>query len=221
MVIAARSHTGYAYIPDLPVDLGLPQQKSPLIQLLASHPAGDLGVALAGVARTATRHNISELVSSAARYGQNAILLQRCADLPAVRAATPGQFQCIPLQIGEVVHLRGDTPPATTCVPGCARWPSGRHRLRLARGGTSNDLESGVSTWIPRRRDVNPVRSRRRRGCAAHRRRRIVEGPRHRPQIARPARVDHRIGAALADAAEIEDPCSYDQTDHQQCEGRR
>jgi hypothetical protein len=32
------------------------------------------------------------------------------------------------------VHLCGDTPPATTCVPGCARWPSGRHRLRLARG---------------------------------------------------------------------------------------
>ena len=115
------------------VDLRLPQQKSSLVQLLATHPAGHLGIALTGVAGTTTGHDVGKLVSSAARYGQHAILLQWRTHRPAVRASAPRHFQCVPLRIGEVVNLRGDAPPATAGVPDCARWPSSRHGSSLSR----------------------------------------------------------------------------------------
>lgn len=109
------------------VDLGLPQQKSPFVQLLASHPAGHFGIALAGVARATAGHDVGDLVAPSPRDGQHAVLLERCRCGGAVRAAAPRQFQRIPLRIGEFVHLRSDTAPATARVSLRARRTPGRH----------------------------------------------------------------------------------------------
>ncbi len=144
------------------VDVRLPKQESLFVQLLTPHPAGHFGVALAGVARPATRHDVGKRISAAAGDRQHAILLQRSVHRSAVRAAAPRRFQCVPLQIAEVVGRRGDTPSATTGVPGCTRWPSGRHGLTLAWARRLLRLPSGVSTrqvgvgftlpWLPRNR---------------------------------------------------------------------
>ena len=129
-----------------PVDFGLTEQESLLVELLAPHPGGHLGVALAGIARAAAGDHVVEHISPAARDGQHAIFLQRGPGGSAVRAATPGHFQRGPLGIGEVVHFQSDAPPATPRVFHRAGWAS-RHRLRLPRGLTPPRLpDFGVSS---------------------------------------------------------------------------
>src|SRR6478752_4051783 len=109
------------------VDLSVPQQKLTFVQLLATHPARHLGVALAGVAGAAAGHDVGHLIAPSARDRQHAVFLQRLLGRAAVGASAPGGLQCGPLHTGELVHLGGDAASATAGVPLRARRTSGRH----------------------------------------------------------------------------------------------
>lgn len=113
------------------VDLVLPQQKSSFVQLLASHPAGHLGIALAGVARAAAGYDVGDHVAPSARDRQHAILLQGSLGCAAVGASAPRSLQRGPLHVGQVVHFRGDAPSTTARISHCARGPASRHGQKL------------------------------------------------------------------------------------------
>lgn len=84
-------------------DLEVAQQEGPLVEPLSPEPAGDLLVALAGVACAAGRHDVVERVSPAPRDGEYAVALQRLVGRTAVRAPTPSRLECRPLLIAQVV----------------------------------------------------------------------------------------------------------------------
>src|SRR3954452_8867785 len=84
-------------------DLGVTQEERPLVEALAPQPAGDLVVALAGVARAARRGDVRQRVTTAARQREHAVPLERPVGGPAVRAAAPLLLQRRPLVGLEVV----------------------------------------------------------------------------------------------------------------------
>ena len=85
------------------VDLEVAQQEGALVEPLPPQPAGDLVVALAGVAGAAGRHDVVERVAPAAGERQHAVALQRLVGRAAVRAATPRRLERGPLLVAEVV----------------------------------------------------------------------------------------------------------------------
>ena len=92
-------------------------QERALVQALASHPGRDFVVALAGVARSASRRDIVECVTSPARDGKHAVALHRSLGRAAVRAATPRGLHCRPLLVREVVLDTSHPPLATPRHP--------------------------------------------------------------------------------------------------------
>ena len=84
-------------------DLLVPHQERPLVQPLAPEPAGDLVVALAGVAGPARRRDVVERVAPAPGDRQHAVALQRPVGRAAVGAAAPRRLERGPLLVAEVV----------------------------------------------------------------------------------------------------------------------
>src|SRR3546814_15550937 len=135
-------------------DLVMAQEEGALVELLATEPAGDLVVALAGVARPAGRCDVVERVAPAAREGEHAVALQGSGRGAAVGAAAPGVLEGGPLLVAEVVVHPGH--PALA-LAGAARLatPVDRHRGQ-ARQRRSEERRVGkacVSTvrarWAP------------------------------------------------------------------------
>ena len=100
-------------------DLKVAQQERPLVESPAAQPAGDLVVALAGVARSASRHHIVEGVAAPAGDRQHTVALQTTLGRPAVRAPTPGCLERHPLLRREIVldPLHPATPASSGTFP--------------------------------------------------------------------------------------------------------
>ena len=115
---------------ELLADLVLPDQEAFLVELLASHPPGDLVVAFAGVARPAGGHDVVDRVAPASRDRENRVLLHGHAAGAAVRTAVPGLLQVGPLLVGEVVVALRHAVLAALGIAGSTG--ARRHRPRFA-----------------------------------------------------------------------------------------
>jgi hypothetical protein len=78
-------------------------QELSLIHPLPPKPAGDLGIALARIARATGRHHVVERVPPTTRYGEDAVTLKRAACDAAVSTSSPRSLQRPPLDVGQIV----------------------------------------------------------------------------------------------------------------------
>src|SRR3546814_13618770 len=96
-------------------------------ELLATEPAGDLVVALAGVARPAGRCDVVERVAPAAGESEHAVALQGSGGGAAAGAAAPGVLEGGPLLVASAVVHPGHPALALACAarlaPPVARPP--------------------------------------------------------------------------------------------------
>ena len=84
-------------------DLEVTEEEGAFVEPLPPHPAGDLGVALAGVAGAAGGHDVVERVAPAAGEGEHAVALEWSVGGAAVGTATPGRLERGPLFVAEIV----------------------------------------------------------------------------------------------------------------------
>lgn len=78
-------------------------QERSLVESPTTQPAGHLVIGLAGIARSACRHDVVEGVTAPTGYRQNTIALQGGVCGTAIRAATPRLLKDDPLVVTEVV----------------------------------------------------------------------------------------------------------------------
>src|SRR6478609_1950835 len=111
---------------ELAADLDLASEEGTLIEPLAPQPSGDLGVALARVARPACRDHVVERVAPPAGDGQDAVALERGTGHSAIRTSAPGSLQRLPLRVGQVVVDQTHATSAASRGHGAAT-PAHRH----------------------------------------------------------------------------------------------
>ena len=100
-------------------DLKMAEQEHPLVESPSAQPAGDLVVALAGVARSAGRHHVVERVAAPAGDREHTVALQATVGRVAVRTATPCVLERHPLFGSEIVldTLHPAPPPSSGTFP--------------------------------------------------------------------------------------------------------
>ena len=109
-------------------DAMVAEQEGRLVEALAAHPAGDLVVALAGVARATRRDDVVEGVATAPREREHAVALERAIGRAAVGATAPRLQQGEPLVVAQVVLDPRHASLPTTGVPGPAAAVGRHHR---------------------------------------------------------------------------------------------
>ena len=152
--IQASQHDGTAR--ERGADLEMAQQERPLVEPPSTQPAGDLVVALAGVARTARRHHVVERVAAPTGDRQHAVALQWTVGRAAVRAPTPRRLQRHPLLGGEVVldTLHPAAPTSSSTFPAT---PADSHPATVG-GSATRQGGCGRHPQQPGRRSIVPVR---------------------------------------------------------------